>query len=794
MKPKIAILHINTSTRSSYVTPGYVNHIDALTGDMDGYVAIWGTSQRRDSYNTWFDREKPPDMALDFMPRPIMYEHGMDGQVGDEIIGSVNEIGFDDVGITFKGTLFKSCLHYVRIAGELISKKLKTSSSSGEHTAVWDDFGRFVRWPLLELSLTANPAEDLMPAVSVRSMPMIGLKTSVNTGTREERDALSPVVAQSERLIQGDIRNMDLQALLQQMAQGQEVPLDQLIAALVQEYGADNVQQILQQMQQPAAADGGAGTGSTTNSVEGRADGAEAGNLGNGAQAGQIATPIATPNGLVTSQNPAILQLLTALGTQRSKQLQSQQRQQQGAPPAQGHNVVTTRSAPQQQSSGGQRGSSPNITVTSRYQHLNAGDMALGYMLLASRAKVPQNMRSNYDFVSEDYLRAMSYKTAQLIKKDDPQASDYAVRSKFPFRSPDEVMQSAPSAAIRTGEITDGSAGQGDEWIYDLQGTTLWYNIRNEALVYKAMMAKGMDEAEIPQGYDNEKIPLEGTDPSFYVAAGASDVDASSGMPTPTFNTSKFSTGQKSVTVAKLSAAMDFRRELEEDSIINIVQEANRKLRVRSTEIIDDILMNGDTALGANTNINLIDSTPAAAPAQPYYTLLNGLLKLALVTNTANKRDAGAAFDETDFLETFKLLPPANRQNRDKLLYILDSDTAVAASNIPTLKTRDVFTAATLEEGTLTKIWRIAVLETGFMGLANANGKISNTPGNNTLGRILLVRPDQWASRWKRRLQLDVTYYPYQDVTQVVAHMRWGVAFRDNEASAVSYNVNVALT
>jgi hypothetical protein len=392
----------------------------------------------------------------------------------------------------------------------------------------------------------------------------------------------------------------------------------------------------------------------------------------------------------------------------------------------------------------------------------------------------------------------MAVKTALLIDggKFDSEEG-YAVIRSFPaegraMRRANEVSQMDINY-IRSGEIMNGGSTQGAEWIDEVQGTTLWEFIRQETPIYDAMLAKGMDEQELPQGFNSETIPLEGADPSWYVAAGAANVDANSGNATPTYASSKFGTGEANVTVAKLSTALFFQRELEEDSIINIVQEANRKIRISATEQIEFILILGDTATTINTNINLRDGTPATAPTKPSYTLLNGLFKLPLITNTANARDVGAAFNDVDFLQTLALLPGKYRNAREKLLWIMDSDSALAAANITVFKTRDVYSKATLEEGNLMSIIKIDVMESGQIGLANTSGFVSATPGNNTTGRIGLVRPDQWASRWKRRIQTDVFYDSYADVTRITAHLRWGLAFRDNEASALMYNVPVTL-
>jgi len=84
------------------------------------------------------------------------------------------------------------------------------------------------------------------------------------------------------------------------------------------------------------------------------------------------------------------------------------------------------------------------------------------------------------------------------------------------------------------------------------------------------------------------------------------------------------------------------------------------------------------------------------------------------------------------------------------------------------------------------------VTTAAYMNKANSAGKVDQTTeANNTKGAILAVRWDQWALRWKRRMTLEVDRWPEADANQIVAMLRWGLAYRDNEASAITYNVTV---
>ena len=75
---------------------------------------------------------------------------------------------------------------------------------------------------------------------------------------------------------------------------------------------------------------------------------------------------------------------------------------------------------------------------------------------------------------------------------------------------------------------------------------------------------------------------------------------------------------------------------------------------------------------------------------------------------------------------------------------------------------------------------------------ANISGKVDlGTAANNTTGSILAVRWDQWRLGYKRQMTFEVQRDAISDSTDIVVMMRVGMVNRDNEASAISYNVGV---
>jgi hypothetical protein len=76
--------------------------------------------------------------------------------------------------------------------------------------------------------------------------------------------------------------------------------------------------------------------------------------------------------------------------------------------------------------------------------------------------------------------------------------------------------------------------------------------------------------------------------------------------------------------------------------------------------------------------------------------------------------------------------------------------------------------------------------------MTNAAGKIdADTDANNLYGAILAVRWDQWQLRYKRRWTIETVRRPESDTNEIVGMTRWGLGYRDNEASAITYYVGV---
>jgi len=420
-----------------------------------------------------------------------------------------------------------------------------------------------------------------------------------------------------------------------------------------------------------------------------------------------------------------------------------------------------------------------------KYDDLEIADLAV----LAGISKATK-MAGKTNGVSPELLAAL---VTRLADSDEGKKPEYGA-AKAALKA-QQAQHGAP--AVKANELNYSTyTSYGDEWVGVTYSTQLWDKIRLATPVVGRIPT-----VTVPQGSESVVIPLLGTSPTFYKVAQATAQDANPGRTTNTYTTSKLATGQQSLTVSKLGAAVNWAAELDEDAFVPWVQELRRDLTNEASEILEHLVIDGDTTLTATTNINNIGGTPAATAV---YTVMNGFRKLALVTNTANSRSAGT-LDVEDYLETLKLMGLGGRNAADKnaVSFITDMHTNWASLKLAELKTTDVNSQATIQDGQLTRIWGREVITSANMhranldatyGLkANTSGKVDlDTASNNTTGSILAVRWDQWRFGYKRMMNFEIERDARSDSTFIVVNMRVGLIYRDTEASAISYAVTLS--
>src|SRR3990167_262280 len=419
-----------------------------------------------------------------------------------------------------------------------------------------------------------------------------------------------------------------------------------------------------------------------------------------------------------------------------------------------------------------------------KYDNLEPGDMALMIGLLRE-AKASRLSKFGE---SEAAVKALGIKLEEDAAKD----GEIGIQGMYALK--------AAGFAGKANDLNYSTyATYGDEFVGVAYSQALWESIRKGAVI-----ANRLPTVEVPPGHESINVPVEGEDPIFYKVVQATGLaSATDSHPAATVTASKAATTNVSLTLNKMGARTIYSGELEEDSIVPWVNYLRTKMVTAGNEYLDASIIDGDNATGATTNVNDIAGTPAGTE---YFILYDGFRVSPLVTTTANSR-AGGTLDVNDFLATLQLMGVQGKNaDQSNTVFIMPPSVQWKALQLAEVKTRDVFSQPTLENGRLVQIFGYGIITSYFYnfwsvksGLVagyeykeNSAGKLDvDTASNNTFGSFLAVRFDQWLLGYRRRMLLEMTRFPESDSTQIVAQMRVGLIQRDTEAAAITYGITV---
>ena len=281
------------------------------------------------------------------------------------------------------------------------------------------------------------------------------------------------------------------------------------------------------------------------------------------------------------------------------------------------------------------------------------------------------------------------------------------------------------------------TAGQGDELVDTQEARALWDDVNLETAVAPLFNAVQMPSNPF-------QIPLQLGDVNWY--PGTENTAVTGSAP---------ATARQTMTAHELLAEVPWSYDLDEDAVIAMMDELRRSLLRNAHEVIDDVILNGDTTPQNNINADGANITANTAGSGHFLIGFDGLLHLPLVDNDDMANNHNAAVSADMFNEIRGKLGKYGVRPSD-LAYITDVNTFIKSLTVDSFRTLDKFGPnATILTGQLGAVEGIPVIVSEQMRLADADGKVTSGGNANTKGRLLIVNRSQSRVGFKRELTIE---------------------------------------
>ena len=345
---------------------------------------------------------------------------------------------------------------------------------------------------------------------------------------------------------------------------------------------------------------------------------------------------------------------------------------------------------------------------------------------------------------------------------------------------------SAYRKAMDSAESGFGSQLIGAQYVRDL-----WMSAQTESRIMALIPQFEMTD---PTVY----VPVEADLPEMLLFSEATTYNA-------TANTSvKTGSNRVTITASKLGFNQYWSGELDEDSIIPFVPFLRAQLARATAHYMDSLILNGDTTNTATGNINLDDADPADTK---HYLAFNGIRKVGITDNTANKKDAAGAVtwgllkgQQSRMRSDLLLQDWGHPTNPADLIYVADPDTADKCASLDEVISVDKFgPSATVLTGQLGRIGQSPLITSMAMSKTEADGKVSTTSANNVKGQVVAFNRNGFRLGFRRRIRVETFRDIKTDQFVIALYVRAGLgrysgtgAASGIEAADVLFNITVA--
>lgn len=194
--------------KAQMAIPNFVDErltIKALTPNRVGsYLCIWGSPTKTDIAGEWFAQDTQELTAIfDSVGRvPAIYHHAIDDTLKSLVIGTVDTMKADDVGLWIEAQIQRR-KEYEKFIEPLIDRQALGWSSGTLPMArrVNKATGKIERWPIVEASMTPQPAEYRMAHQwPVRNLKSLYLKAGLPADILDQLTGASSKAATAHQI------------------------------------------------------------------------------------------------------------------------------------------------------------------------------------------------------------------------------------------------------------------------------------------------------------------------------------------------------------------------------------------------------------------------------------------------------------------------------------------------------------------------------------------------------------------------------------------------------------------
>ena len=339
--------------------------------------------------------------------------------------------------------------------------------------------------------------------------------------------------------------------------------------------------------------------------------------------------------------------------------------------------------------------------------------------------------------------------------------------------------------AMDSAESGFGSQLVGSQYVADL-----WEGSRRESLLFNHLTGFEMTAA-------SAYLPVEVDFPEMLYVSESTASNSSN------FTTSKTGSNRVQVDAKKFVIHQMWSGEMEEDALIPFVAFLRMQASKALAHYMDSLVLNGDTTNAGTGNINLDDADPADTK---HYLAFDGIRHAALVDNTGNAYDAAGPISyqmitrqNGRMVDAARFVDWGHPHDPNDLIRVCDVETADRIAALDEVLTVDKYKDnATLLTGEVSKIGRNPLLVSMAMSKTEADGKVSTTASNNTLGQLAAFNRRAFVPGWRRRVKVEVERLPGSDQNRIVYSLRLGLGrftatgnVSGIEAADVIYNIDL---